>query len=178
MKILALSGSLKKSSTNSAIIRSIAALAPENIELCIYERLGALPHFNPEIDIDPAPAEVAHLRSELKAADALIICTPEYAFNMPGALKNALDWTVSSGELVEKPVAAISASPSYSGGDKALKSLLMTLTALSCRTNSETAFPIPMALKKLNEKGELLDSETKNKLTRMLGALEILANNT
>ena len=175
MKIAAISGSLKRHSPNTAVLREMARMAPPDLEIVIYEGLGALPHFNPDLDTDPAPAPVQAFRQLLQDADAVIICTPEYAFNMPGVLKNALDWSVSSGELVEKPVAAISASPSYSGGDKALLSLLNTLTALSCNTPKELQFPIPAILKKLNDQNELSDEETKDKLRMMLTVLQELA---
>ena len=90
---------------------------------------GPCAHFSPDLDGEDAPTPVVHLRTLLGGSDGVLICTPEYAFGMPGSLKNALDWTVSSGDLNEKPVAAISASPLHSGGDKAHASLLLTLTA-------------------------------------------------
>ncbi|MDQ4141691.1 MAG: NAD(P)H-dependent oxidoreductase, partial [Bacteroidota bacterium] len=119
MKILAISGSLKSTSKNSILVRAIGTLVPEGWQYTIYNGLDDLPHFSPERDIEPAPEAVQKLRSSLKAADAVLICTPEYAHGMPGSLKNALDWTVSSGEFVGKPVAVLSASPSMLGGDKA-----------------------------------------------------------
>jgi len=129
VRILAISGSLRASSTNTALVRAIAAMAPTGMDVTLYDGLGDLPHFSPDLDDEKSPAAVIQLRALLRAADGVLICTPEYAFGVPGSLKNALDWTVSSGDLNEKPVAAISASPLYSGGDKAHASLLLTLTA-------------------------------------------------
>jgi len=90
----------------------------------IYGGLDDLPHFSPDRDGDDPPRSVGRLRELLRTADGVLIGTPEYAFGVPGALKNALDWTVSSGEFDGKPVAAISASPLYTGGAKAHASLL------------------------------------------------------
>src|SRR5882724_5231713 len=125
IKILAISGSLSKNSSNATILRNIPSLVHENIDFIIAESIGALPHFNPELDTPAPPIAVENFRNQLRNTDAILICTPEYAFGVPGSLKNALDWTVSSGELNEKPVIAISASPMYEGGLKAMASLLL-----------------------------------------------------
>src|SRR5215510_1063207 len=113
MQILAISGSLRADSSNAALLRAAAACAPDGMEFRFYDRqLGGLPHFNPDLDGEGAvaPPAVAELRALLGAADGVLICTPEYAHGIPGALKNALDWIVSSGELERKPVALIVAS--------------------------------------------------------------------
>src|ERR1700710_1904667 len=94
----------------------------------IYEQLGLIPPFDPGLDNDNPPAPVTELQAAIKNADAVIICTPEYAFGVPGQLKNALDWLVSSSTLVDKPVMLITAS---SSGQYAHPSLLLTLGALS-----------------------------------------------
>ena len=99
IKILGIAGSLKVSSSNSALTRAIGGLMPENVEYSVYGSLGLLPHFSPDIDGDNSPETVIEFRKLLKAADGVIICTPEYAFGVPGVLKNALDWTVSSGDF-------------------------------------------------------------------------------
>ncbi|NJR32237.1 MAG: NAD(P)H-dependent oxidoreductase, partial [Chamaesiphon sp. CSU_1_12] len=87
-------------------------LAPDRIELSIYDGIGNLPHFNPELDDELAIAAVQDWRTQIQAADGILFCTPEYAHGVPGSLKNALDWIVSSGEFMGKPTAIISASPS------------------------------------------------------------------
>src|ERR1700753_4281292 len=103
MRILAISGSLRAISTNAALVRVIVGLAPEGMEITIYDGLGDLPHFNPDIDDGDGPSAVRDLRQQLQAADGILICTPEYAFGVPGVLKNALDWLVSTGDLSGKP---------------------------------------------------------------------------
>jgi len=114
---------------------------------------------------------VIHLRGLLRAADGVLICTPEYAFGAPGSLKNALDWTVSTGDLNEKPVAALSASPLYAGGDKAHASLLLTLTALGVVVPDGATLSIPGVKGKLDADGAVSDPMTAQALRSVLAAL-------
>src|ERR1019366_8116497 len=133
MKIIAICGSLRAQSSNRALLRAAVKLAPEGMEITIYEGLAGLPHFNPDDDEEGStpPPPVAELRSLLAAADGILISSPEYAHGVPGSLKNALDWLVSDGALVEKPIALISASPI--GGQFAQASLVETLTTMNWR---------------------------------------------
>ena len=176
MKILGISGSLRVSSSNTTILKAIASLVPKEIDFAIYDGLNDLPHYSPDIDDEKSPASVVKFRELLKAADGVVISTPEYAYGIPGVLKNALDWTVSSGDFSEKPVVAISASPSWLGGDKALASLLMTLQAMNSKVVEETSFAIPIIRKKMNDKGEVADTETLKKLQSSLNSLIQLIN--
>ncbi len=171
MRILAISGSLRASSTNTTLVRAIMRLAPENMLFSLYDELGELPHFSPDIDIEDAPQPVNALRRQLRDADGVLLCTPEYAYGVPGSLKNALDWTVSSGEFVSKPVVVISASPSILGGDKAHASLLLTLTALSANIVEGGTLIIPLMRTKLNANGEITDTATTQALRSVLAAL-------
>lgn len=169
INILAISGSLKSTSANSNILKVLSKLAPEHVIVKITECLDALPHFNPETKEENT--SVMNFRQQLKAADGVIFSTPEYAFGIPGVLKNALDWLVSSGELNEKPVAAISVSPLYSGGDKALASLLLTLTALGATMNTGSGLSIGNIKNKMDETGIINDKETMQTLKRLLNNL-------
>src|SRR5690349_21363282 len=105
MRILAISGSLREGSSNTAVLQAAAALAPLGVEIILYDGLGRLPHFNPDLDGENAVAPVAEWRARLQSADGVLISSPEYAHGVPGSLKNALDWVVGSGEFVNKPVA-------------------------------------------------------------------------
>ena len=154
ISILAISGSLRTNSSNNAVIATAATLVAGEVDFIIYEGLGSLPHFDGSND--PAP-EVIEFRKLLGAADGVFICTPEYAFGVPGSLKNALDWTVSTGEFVNKPVALITAA---TGGDKAHASLKLTLTALSARVLEETTLLISFIRSKMNANSEVTDNET------------------
>ncbi len=172
MHILAISGSLRASSTNTTLVRAAIKLAPEGMQFTLYDGLGELPHFSPDIDGSDVPTSITTLRSQLQAADGVLICTPEYAYGVPGSLKNALDWTVSSGEFVGKPVVVISASPSSLGGDKAHASLLLTLTALSAEIVEGGTLIIPLIRTKLSADGSVSDPATAQALRSVLDALQ------
>src|SRR6185503_5853507 len=98
IRILAISGSLREASSNSALLAVAASLGIGSVEVSIYHELGLLPPFNPDHDRDPAPAAVDRFRARLQASDAVLIACPEYAHGVPGVMKNALDWLVGSGE--------------------------------------------------------------------------------
>lgn len=99
MRILAISGSLRARSSNTELLRAAALVANPSWTFDFYDGLGALPHFNPDLDFEGAtpPAAVADLRARIAAADALLICSPEYAHGVAGSMKNALDWMVGAG---------------------------------------------------------------------------------
>lgn len=110
--LLTVAGSLRTGSSNATLLAVAAQLAPAGMTVSSYAALAELPAFSPDLDdgAAPVPAPVAHWRAALAAADMLLISSPEYAHGMPGALKNALDWVVGSGELVDKPVGLLNAS--------------------------------------------------------------------
>ncbi len=171
MQVLAISGSLKSTSTNTLVLQVAASVAPANVQFNFYEGLADLPHFSPELDTDTPPASVQHWRGQLRDADALMICTPEYAYGMPGSLKNALDWIVSSGEFVGKPVSAMSTSPNTGGGARAHQSLVLTLTALSAHIVEDASLIVPLVCSKLDAQGNVIDPAFAHKLKAVVDAL-------
>jgi chromate reductase, NAD(P)H dehydrogenase (quinone) len=170
-KILAISGSLRSSSSNTTILRAMMRLAAEEIDISIYEGIGNLPHFNPALDDECELLSVQDWRTRLSEADAILFCTPEYAYGVPGVLKNALDWIVSSGEFMNKPTAVISASPSPDGGDKANSSLVQTLRVMMAEIFAGATLCIPAIPAKLNDRGEITDPETEQALRSLLNIL-------
>ena len=114
--ILAISGSLRAKSTNMTILEIIAAKFGDKISLTIYDGLADLPHFNPDLDTEQLNESVADLRRRIRQSNGVLICSPEYVFSVPAALKNALEWTVSSADFHNKPTALITASSSLSPG--------------------------------------------------------------
>lgn len=110
MHVLALSGSLRAASINSALLPTAARLAPPEVEVTICSVIGDLPLFNPDLDAQQFAA-VQHLHQQVAQADALLIASPEYAHGVTGAIKNALDWLVACEAFVNKPVAVLNASP-------------------------------------------------------------------
>jgi len=143
MNILAISRSLQTHSSNSVLIREAAAHQPRDVVVRIFERLGDLPHFNPDLDGDSPPEPVAALRGVARAADALLIASPEYAHQMPGSLKNALDWLVSTGELYGRPAALLCGSPSSERGKYAREALQRTLEAQGATVVLSTTVAMP-----------------------------------
>ncbi|SHG40224.1 NAD(P)H-dependent FMN reductase [Chryseolinea serpens] len=164
IKILALVGSLRATSSNHVVVKHLARLAPDEVDFQVYDGMGKLPLFD---DSETTPPAVQDLRDKLSAADGILICTPEYAFGVPGALKNALDWTVSSAELVNKPVALITAS---TGGEKAHAALLYILEALSARVADDARLLISFIRAKLKN-GEVSDGDTLRALNTVLTAI-------
>lgn len=128
-RILTVSGSLRAQSSNTILLQAAAALAPIGVELSLYEGLGDLPHFNPDLDNDSVSQAVKDWRNQLFASHGVIFSVPEYAHGLPGSLKNALDWVVGSGELVEKPVTLFNASPRGTYAQAALTETLSVMSA-------------------------------------------------
>ncbi|CEH29500.1 flavoprotein [Aneurinibacillus migulanus] len=169
VKILTISGSLRERSSNTNILRAITNLAPKNVTFDFYNELSELPHFNPEIDNDEfPPAPIKALRKRLKEANGVLFSTPEYAKGVPGALKNALDWLVSSGELMNKPVSIISASPSPLGGEQAYASLLLTLDMLNAEIVKGATMKIPFIGTKLNADAKITDPSLEQDLKYLI----------
>lgn len=126
--VLAISGSLRAASTNTAMLRMAQSCVPDGVHLHLYEELAQLPPFNPDLEENEPPA-VQHLRTAIGRADGLLFASPEYAHGMSGLLKNALDWMVASGVFVGKPVSLWNASPRASLGLAALRQTLHAMSA-------------------------------------------------
>ncbi len=134
MRVLAVCGSLRAGSSNGALLAAAAAVAPPGVEVVLYDGLGALPPFNPDLDReadDPRlPAAVRDLRARVAAADALVVSSPEYAHGVAGAFKNLLDWLVGGSGLPGKPVAQLHAT---GRADHAPAQTAETLRTMSAR---------------------------------------------
>src|SRR5207248_360383 len=158
--IFAICGSTRKASVNLTLLSIIAELNRGALSVVIYEGLSDLPHFNPDLDNDTPPPQVTDFRRQLREADGLLICTPEYAMGVPGALKNAFDLVVSSAELSHKPVALITAS---SQGFKGHASLLETLRIIECNISEEMQLVIPFVKTKIKDH-KITDQKTMDEL--------------
>ena len=177
MNLLAVSGGLRAASTNSALTRAAAALAPDGVSVRIYEGLDSLPHFSPDRDGDAAPDAAREWRAQVGAAAGVLFVTPEYAYGIPGSLKNALDWLVTSGELWRKPVAVVSASPSAKGGEHAHAALRLTLSALEAELVPEASLQVAFVTTKVGKDGTVTDAATKDALRASMEALARAAKN-
>ena len=171
VRILAVSGSLRTASSNTALLRAAARLAPEGVEVILYEGLASLPHFNPDLDdldAGTAPPAVMDFRSRLDASDGVLISSPEYAHGVPGALKNAIDWVVSSGEIYEKPVALLNASMAAT---HAYASLAETLTTADANLIEEASVRVGLPTNRMDEAGILADPKISGELREAVAAL-------
>ena len=171
MRILALSGSLRPQSLNTLLLHEADRLAPPGLEFTFWERLDELPHYSPERDLEPLPPPVVDLRRHIGVTDALLFCTPEYIHAMPSVLKNLLEWVVSSGDCVAKPVAAWSVSPSLEGGAKAHAALVHTLEVMSARVVHASSLCLTLARSGMDAEGRLLDPAPMASLRTALDAL-------
>ncbi len=164
-KILAISGSTRKNSTNHNLIKALADLAVESLDITIFEGLSSIPQYNPDDDGEHVAAEVANFREQLNDAEGIIICTPEYAHGVPGTLKNAIDWTISSSNFPHKPTLLITASTDGKYGHAAL---LETLTAIEAKNVMNLQLVIPFVKTKINAEGTITDSKTLGEVKKLI----------
>ena len=167
-KILGISGSTKAASTSLAILRHIATHFEELIDLEIYNKIGELPHFNPDLDKTPLPKAVATFRALIETADAILFCTPEYVFSLPGSLKNAIEWNVSTVLFSGKPAAMIVAAAS---GEKAFDSLGLVLTTLEMILPMDSRLLIQGAKGKWDKDGHLNNDATHKQIKAVVESL-------
>jgi NAD(P)H-dependent FMN reductase len=143
MHLLLISGSPREGSTNTALLRTLAAHVPAGTTAALSTSIGALPHFDPGAAPDSA---VSTFLREIVDADVVVVCTPEYAGALPGSFKNALEWTVGGGELYEKPVAVVNSSSMPTGAADAYASLAIVLRYLSARVIANEHIPVTRAM--------------------------------
>jgi NAD(P)H-dependent FMN reductase len=173
--LLLISGSLRDGSTNTAVLRTAAAVAPEGVTTTLYRGMGELPHFSPDHDREGEPVHpaVAGLRAAIAAADALLLCTPEYAGALPGAFKNLLEWTVGDGGTYEKPIAWINASgpAAPTGGADAHDSLRKVLGYVHADIVEEAVARIPVTRDAIGEDGTLSDPSLRERIADVVRTL-------
>ena len=169
MRILTLCGSLRAQSSNRALLRAYERLVPSGIVFERYEKLGELPHFNPDLDGKTEPHEVGALRRLVASADAVVISTPEYAHGLPGAFKNALDWLVSDPEFAGKPVVILHASRESTW---ALDSLREVLATMSARIIESASVSLPLGSNQMDTEAILARADLRQLLLRSIEELE------
>lgn len=166
MHLLGLSGSLRKVSTNTALLRALAANAPDGVTLEISDLIGTLPIFNPDDEGERTPAAVEALGRSIREADGLVISCPEYAHGIPGGIKNALDWMVSRDEIPGKPVMLVRAS---TRSDFALDALREVLRTMSLNLVPEIGYAVHLIGKAGERADEILSApEARDGMRRAL----------
>lgn len=141
MNLLAISGSARRLSTNTALLRALAAVAPDGIAVTVFDRIGDLPVFSPDLEGERAPPSVQAFTKMIAASDGLVVSSPEYVRSLPGGLKNAIDWLVSGDAIVGKPIALAHASHR---GDDMLAALRTVLSTVSGNFNAELFLRFPL----------------------------------
>src|SRR5262245_25034746 len=175
MRIMALCGSLRLRSSNRALLLAARKYAPEGVDVTIFESTRDLPHFDPDLDgldrdSEDRPEGVLRLRRELSASNAILISTPEYAHGLPGSLKNALDWLVSSPAMIGKPVALIYGSTGEANyAQEQLKEILTTMSAVVV---PEAIIAVQGIRSKVDDRGNVLDQQL---ILQIENALRVLA---
>ena len=165
-RIIAVSGSLRVRSTNTTLLLAAARLATSDVQIDLYNGLGDLPLFNPDLD-GKEPEAVRRFQAALAASDGILICSPEYAQGVSGAMKNALDWLVSDVNLVGKSVALINASPRSTYAQEAL---LETLRTMSWNVVAEASRTVPVPRPGLSVDEILGDEILRAELDRAINA--------
>jgi chromate reductase, NAD(P)H dehydrogenase (quinone) len=174
VRILAISGSLRHDSFNTWLVQAAAELAPAGVEVELYDGLGALPPYNVDDDIEPAPAAVPDLRDRIAAADAVLISTPEYNGSMPGHLKTAIDWAsrpYPESSLRNKVAAIAGVTVTAYGATWAQTDLRRVLGLAGARVVGEE-LPVAEAPSHFDEQGKLTDADLR---VRLVEHLELLA---
>ena len=173
MRILGLSGSLRRDSYNSMLLRAAAELLPSAAELVVYDDLRAVPPYDADDDTEPAPAPVRALRAAVAEADAVLIATPEYNASVPGALKNALDWVSrphATNPLRGKPAAVVGASTGMFGAVWAQAELRKVLQTIGARV-LDAELPVSEADERFAADGTLEDPDLIAAYGQMLAEL-------
>ncbi|MDB5298241.1 MAG: NADPH-dependent reductase [Phycisphaerales bacterium] len=170
IQLLAISGSLRSGSSNTAVLRAAAALAPDDVTVTLYEQLGELPPFNPDLDASSLspPTAVATFRRLLKDAGCVLISSPEYAHGVPGVMKNALDWIVSSGEFMGKPVGLITTSAHARHAPAQLAETLSVMMAVVVAGASPT---VPLSRNAIDPAAIVADAEHADAVRDAVAAL-------
>jgi NAD(P)H-dependent FMN reductase len=175
VRILLVSGSLREGSTNTTVLKTAEEMVPAGVATTLYRGMGTLPHFNPDDDREGEPVDpaVEQLRAEIAAADALLICTPEYAGALPGALKNLLEWTVGDGGTYRKPIAWINASgpAAPTGAADAHDSLRKVLGYVHAEIVEQACARVPVTRDAIGPDGKLSDPALRADIAAVLSAL-------
>lgn len=168
-KILAICGSTRKESANLQLLKKISNITSDIYEVSIFEGIAELPHFNPDLDNENPPKEISDFRENISNSDGVIICTPEYVFSIPGSLKNAIEWCVSTNIFSNKPIGIITASAS---GDKGHEELQLIMRTLECKFDAKTAIQVKAIKGKIHKSEGITDTDTLGKIEAFLKSFD------
>lgn len=172
ISILGFAGSLRKGSYNRSLLRAAKELVPRDAELEIFD-LEGIPPFNQDLENQP-PDKVKEFKAKIRAAEAILIVTPEYNYSIPGVLKNAIDWAsrpYGDNALEGKPVALMGASIGMLGTARAQYHLRQSFVWLNMYALNQPEVMVPFANEKFDQNGTLTDQKTKEKIKELLEGL-------
>jgi len=176
MRVAGIAGSLREGSLNRGLLRAAKDLAPADMEIRIYTRLGDIPPYNDDVFQKGDPEPVANLKNFIGGADALLISTPEYNYGVPGVLKNAIDWASRpSGKCVlnRKPAAIMGCSPGLGGTIRAQHALRQSFVFTDTHVMSQPEIKIPSAASLFDASVTLTDQNTREHVKKFLAAFMI-----
>lgn len=165
LQVFAICGSTRSQSSNLQLIQAFGRIAGNDLRIDLYENIAQLPHFNPDLDKDLAPETVEAFRQRISRADGVLICTPEYVFSLPGSLKNALEWAISTTLFAGKPTAIITASAL---GEHAHASLRLIMKTMEAKMTEDTQLLIPGIRAKIDAEGNFTDAVVADKFHRLV----------
>ncbi|GAA0625204.1 NAD(P)H-dependent oxidoreductase [Kribbella sandramycini] len=174
IKILAISGSLRAGSLNTALLRAAQKHAPAGVTIELYDGLAELPHYNGDLDTEAVPASARELRDRIRAADGVLISTPEYNYSIPGGLKNLIDWAsrpAATSALLHKPVAIMGAAPTNFGTVRAQLALRQVFVWTHSDVVVKPEVMVFKAHERFDEAGNLVDDDTIALVSSLVDAL-------
>jgi chromate reductase len=177
VSILGLAGSLRKGSYNKALLRAALELVPKGARLEVFD-LDGIPPFNQDLENQPSE-KVKEFKAKIRAADAILIATPEYNYSIPGVLKNAIDCAsrpYGDNAFEHKPVAIMGTSISMTGSARAQYHLRQCFVFLSCFALNQPEVIVPFANEKIDKEGKLTDQKTREKIRELLESLVAWTN--
>lgn len=176
VRILGISGSLRKGSFNTALLHAAAELLPADTSLEFSADIGGLPHYNEDVRAAGVPAEVSAFRAQIAAADAVLIVSPEYNYSIPGVLKNAIDWASRPPDVpfTDKPLAIMGASPGMLGSARMQYHLRQVAVFLNMHLVNRPEVFVAKAQDKFDAQGKLIDEGTRKVVGELLLALRQL----
>jgi len=172
-EIFVIIGSAAANSANEKLVVNFISMTRDYFNVKVFKDLKTLPHFDPKLTIENTPKKVIAFRNEIKKADGILICSPEYIFSIPSGLKNSIEWCVSTNVFSNKPTGLITASAS---GQKSHEELQLIMKTVMAKFTNETTLLIQGVKEKFDEQGNLSDLEIKKQLDKFITDFNNLVN--
>lgn len=169
--IFVIIGSASRNSANEKLVEIFDNLTKDFFSLTIFKDLKTLPHFDAELTVDNPPKEIIEFRNNIKSADGILICTPEYVYSIPSGLKNGIEWCISTTIFTDKPIGLITGS---AGGQKGHEELQLIMKTILTRFTDETTLLIQGIKGKINQQGQITDNKTKDDFLKFINAFKKL----